>query len=52
MLVNPGDDVVVENPGYQMGHRVFEAYGTNLHVVNVDDQVLVTDHLRLLIKIS
>src|SRR5690606_10465164 len=27
LLVDPGDGVVVENPGYRMAHHAFEAYG-------------------------
>ncbi len=45
LLVNPGDGVVVENPGYRMAHRVFEAYGAKLLGVDVDEQGLVTDRL-------
>lgn len=45
LLANPGDGVVVENPGYRMAHRVFEAYGAKLLGVDVDEQGLVTDRL-------
>ena len=46
LLVNPGDGVVVENPGYRMAHRVFEAYGAKLLGVDVDEQGLMTDRLN------
>ncbi len=48
LLLNPGDRVVVENPGYRMAHRVFEAYGAKLLGVDVDEQGLVTDRLSAL----
>lgn len=48
LLVNPGDDVVVENPGYRMAHRVFEAYGAKLLGVDVDEHGLATDQLNAL----
>jgi len=46
LLVNPGEGVVVENPGYRMAHRVFEAYGAKLFGMDVDEQGLVTDPLN------
>ncbi|NMG76209.1 PLP-dependent aminotransferase family protein [Aromatoleum diolicum] len=45
LLVNPGDPVVVENPGYRMAHYVFEAYGANIVGIEVDGQGLRTDLL-------
>jgi len=45
LLLNPGHRVVVENPGYQMAHRAFEAYGAKLLGVDVDEQGLLTDRL-------
>ena len=48
LLVNSGDSVVVENPGYRMAHRAFEAYGAKLLGVDVDEQGLVTDRLNAL----
>lgn len=45
LLVDPGDTVVVENPGYRMAHHVFEAYGARLLGVGVDAQGLCTDEL-------
>lgn len=48
LLVNPSDDVVVENPGYRMAHKAFEAYGAKLLGVDVDEQGLVTDQLNAL----
>ena len=45
LLVDAGDTVVVENPGYKMAHRVFQAVGAELKGVEVDEYGLVT--LRL-----
>jgi GntR family transcriptional regulator / MocR family aminotransferase len=52
LLVNPGDGVVVENPGYRMAHRVFEAYGAKLLCVDVDEQGLVPDRLTALSSVQ
>lgn len=48
LLVNPGDGVVVENPGYRMAHHAFEAYGAKLLYVDVDGHGLRTDQLNKL----
>jgi GntR family transcriptional regulator/MocR family aminotransferase len=45
LLLDPGDTVVVENPGYRMAHYVFEATGARLKGVSVDHQGLCTDEL-------
>jgi len=45
LLVDPGDPVVVENPGYRMAHLVFEAQGARLVGVGVDGHGLRTDLL-------
>ncbi|MDM0087242.1 MULTISPECIES: PLP-dependent aminotransferase family protein [unclassified Variovorax] len=41
LLVEPGDTVAVENPGYRMAHHVFECAGATLRGVAVDPQGLV-----------
>jgi GntR family transcriptional regulator/MocR family aminotransferase len=46
LLADPGDKVVVENPGYRMAHNVFSAVGARLHGIAVDQQGLKTDELR------
>jgi GntR family transcriptional regulator/MocR family aminotransferase len=46
LLLNPGDKVAVENPGYRMAHHVFSAAGARLHGIEVDQQGLKTDSLR------
>jgi len=48
LLVDPGDGVAVENPGYRMAHHAFEAYGANLLCVDVDEHGLRTDQLAAL----
>jgi len=45
LLVDAGDTVVVENPGYRMAHHVFEAHGARLKEAAVDDQGLRTADL-------
>ena len=48
LLVDPGDGVVVENPGYRMAHHAFEACGAKLLGVDVDEHGLQTDALGAL----
>jgi GntR family transcriptional regulator/MocR family aminotransferase len=45
LLLNPGDKVIVENPGYRMAHHVFSAVGARLHGASVDHQGLMTNQL-------
>ena len=45
LLVDPGDQVVVENPGYRMAHHAFSACGAKLVGMGVDAQGLVTGEL-------
>lgn len=48
LLIDPGDGVVVENPGYRMAHHAFEAYGAQLLCVDVDAHGLETEQLASL----
>lgn len=48
LLVDPGDAVVVENPGYRMAHHAFEAYGAKLRFLNVDEHGAMTSQLNQL----
>jgi len=48
LLVDPGEGVVVENPGYRMAHHAFEACGAKLLGVDVDEHGLRTDALAAL----
>jgi GntR family transcriptional regulator/MocR family aminotransferase len=45
LLVDAGDTVVVENPGYRMAHHAFEVVGALLHGIGVDAHGLKTDDL-------
>jgi len=45
LLVDPGDQVVVENPGYRMAHHVFASCGAKLVGIGVDSQGLLTGEL-------
>lgn len=48
LLLNPGDCVVVENPGYQAAHQAFMAYGARLACVDVDGHGMNTEQLEAL----
>lgn len=50
LLVDPGDRVVVENPGYRMAHNAFEASGARLIPIDVDEHGLRTDRLAAVAK--
>jgi GntR family transcriptional regulator / MocR family aminotransferase len=45
LLLEPGDEVAVENPGYSGASRVFEATGARLRPVPVDREGIVCDRL-------
>lgn len=45
-LLDPGDAVVTENPGYQAACQIFEAVGATLHPVPVDQDGLQADMLE------
>ncbi len=45
LLVDVGDTVVVENPGYRMAHHAFEVLGAHLQGIGVDAHGLQTDDL-------
>lgn len=46
VLLNLGDKVVFEDPGYWMARQVFETAGATVVPTKVDEQGLVTDHLH------
>jgi GntR family transcriptional regulator / MocR family aminotransferase len=48
LLLDPGDRVVVENPGYLAAHQAFMAYGASLACIDVDEHGLRTDQLAAL----
>ena len=45
VLLDPGDTVVVEDPGYPLPRRVFQAHGANVVGVDVDDEGLIVDRI-------
>jgi GntR family transcriptional regulator/MocR family aminotransferase len=45
LLLEAGDDVAMENPGYRGAHRVFTAHGTRLHPLPIDGEGVVVRHL-------
>jgi GntR family transcriptional regulator/MocR family aminotransferase len=47
-FIEPGDLVVVENPGYTYARELFEAYGAETHAVRVDENGLVVEELEAL----
>lgn len=47
ILVNPGDRVCVEDPGYAGARNVFEAYGAKVEHVPVDDEGMVLHESNL-----
>lgn len=49
-LVEAGDAVVVENPGYQPAWRTFEHAGAKLLPISVDEEGLVVDDILHLLK--
>jgi GntR family transcriptional regulator / MocR family aminotransferase len=49
-LIQPGDHVAVENPGYQPAWQAFTTAGATLHQVPVDENGLDVDQLEALCK--
>lgn len=47
-LINPGDIVVVEDPGYVYARELFIAHGAEVIPVPIDDQGLLVEQLRSL----
>jgi len=45
ILLDPGDRVTLENPGYQGAYRMFRAYGARIHAAPVDAQGIVVGDL-------
>ncbi len=37
LLLEPGDEVAIENPGYQGARRIFEGYGARLRGAGIDE---------------
>lgn len=45
LLINPGDVVIMENPGYRRMQAALRLLGANIQPIAVDDQGLQIDHL-------
>ncbi len=45
LLLDPGDEVAVENPGYHGAHRIFAGYGARLRPARVDENGIVIGDL-------
>ncbi|HEY9627548.1 MAG TPA: PLP-dependent aminotransferase family protein [Coleofasciculaceae cyanobacterium] len=45
LLIDPGEVIAVEDPGYLSARRVFLSYGASLHPVPVDESGLQVDQL-------
>ncbi|MGA2877781.1 MAG: PLP-dependent aminotransferase family protein [Bryobacteraceae bacterium] len=41
LLLEPGDEVAIENPGYHGAHRIFAGYGARLRPARIDDSGIV-----------
>lgn len=45
LLLEPGDEVAIENPGYHGAHRIFAGYGARLRPARVDENGIVIGDL-------
>jgi GntR family transcriptional regulator / MocR family aminotransferase len=45
LLLEPGDQVAIENPGYQGAHRIFAGYGARLQPATIDENGIVIGDL-------
>ncbi len=45
LLLEPGDQVAIENPGYHGAHRIFAGYGARLQPARIDDSGIVIGDL-------
>jgi GntR family transcriptional regulator/MocR family aminotransferase len=45
LLLEPGDEVAIENPGYHGAHRIFAAYGARLRPARIDENGIVMSDL-------
>jgi GntR family transcriptional regulator/MocR family aminotransferase len=47
LLIDPGDEVAFENPGYQGASRIFQAHGARLRPARIDSDGIVIGDLGL-----
>ena len=52
LLLEPGDEVALENPGYSGASRIFEACGARLRPIPVDREGLVCNRLGATAKLA
>ena len=45
LLLEPGDEVSIENPGYYGAHRIFSGYGARLRPARIDENGIVIGEL-------
>ena len=45
LLLEPGDEVAIENPGYHGAHRIFAGYGARLRPARIDENGIVIGEL-------
>jgi len=45
LLLEPGDDVAIENPGYHGAHRILAGYGARLRPARIDENGIVIPDL-------
>jgi len=45
LLLEPGDDVAIENPGYHGAHRILAGYGARLRPARIDEHGIVIGDL-------
>lgn len=46
LLLDPGDEVAIENPGYHGAHRILAGYGARLRPARIDENGIVIRDLR------
>jgi len=52
VLLNTGDSIAIENPGYLGAIQAFSLYRPEMHTVNIDENGMDTDELRQILKIQ
>jgi len=52
LLLEPGDDIAMENPGYRGAHRVFTAQGAQLHPLPIDSEGAVVRQITRPVRLA
>lgn len=50
LLIKPGDNIIVSEPGYYMANQIFQQMGAVIHRVSVDEEGMDTNALAALLK--